>query len=116
MPVFTAIAAGVTALATAVGFGAATAAAIGAFAVRTLVTVAISSLVANRANKKAAGAQDIGARVQLGPATNNKLPASYGSAFLAPTMLVNAAPLPMKLLAATLPVYVGKKEATLAFE
>jgi hypothetical protein len=86
MPVFTAIAAGVTALATAVGFGAATAAAIGAFAVRTLVTIAISSLVANRANKKSAGAQDIGARVQLGPATNNKLPANYGSAFLAPTV------------------------------
>lgn len=86
MPVFTAIAAGVTAIASAVGFGAAAASAIGAFVVRTLVTVAISSLVANRANKKGAGANDVGARVQLGPATNNKLAVSYGTAFLAPTI------------------------------
>jgi len=86
MPIFTAIAAGATALATAVGFGAAAAASIGAFVVRTMVTIAISSLVANRANKSSAGASDVGARVQLGPATNNKLAVSYGSAFLAPTV------------------------------
>jgi hypothetical protein len=86
MPVFTALAAGVTAIATAVGFGAAAAASIGAFVVRTLVTVAISSLIANRANKFSAGASDVGARVQLGPATNNKLAVSYGTAFLAPTV------------------------------
>jgi len=86
MPVFTALAAGVTAVATAVGFGAAAAASIGAFVVRTLVTVAISSLIANRANKFSAGASDVGARVQLGPATNNKLAVSYGTAFLAPTV------------------------------
>jgi hypothetical protein len=86
MPVFTAIAAGVAAVATAIGFGAAAAASIGAFVVRTLVTVAISSLIANRANKKSAGASDVGARVQLGPATNNKLAVSYGTAFLAPTV------------------------------
>jgi hypothetical protein len=86
MPIFTAIAAGATALATAVGFGAAAAASIGAFVVRTMVTIGISKLVANRANKTGAGAQDVGARVQLGPATNNKLSVSYGSAFLAPTV------------------------------
>jgi hypothetical protein len=86
MPIFTAIAAGATALATAVGFGAAAAASIGAFVVRTMVTIGISKLVANRANKSSAGASDVGARVQLGPATNNKLSVSYGSAFLAPTV------------------------------
>lgn len=59
---------------------------VAAFAVRTLVTIGISKLVANRANKTGAGAQDVGTRVQLGPATNNKLPVSYGSAFLAPVM------------------------------
>lgn len=59
---------------------------VASFAVRTLVTIGISKLVANRANKTGAGAQDIGSRVQLGPATNNKLPVSYGSAFLAPVM------------------------------
>jgi hypothetical protein len=59
---------------------------VAAFAVRTLVTIGISKLVANRANKSGAGAQDVGTRVQLGPATNNKLPVSYGSAFLAPVM------------------------------
>jgi len=86
MPIFTAIAAGATAIATAVGFSAATAAAIGsvaAFAARTLLTIGISKLVANRAAKKAAGASDVGARIQLPPATDNKLPVIYGSAFIA---------------------------------
>jgi hypothetical protein len=50
------------------------------------VTIGISKLVANRANKTGAGANDVGARVQLGPATNNKLAVSYGRAFLAPTV------------------------------
>jgi hypothetical protein len=57
-----------------------------AYAVQTLATIAISKLVANRANKSSAGASDVGARVQLGPATNNKLPVSYGTAYLAPTV------------------------------
>lgn len=59
---------------------------VAAYAIQTLGTLAISKLVANRANKTGAGARDIGSRVQLGPATNNKLPVSYGSAFLAPVM------------------------------
>jgi hypothetical protein len=86
MAVFTAAALFIASAATAIGFSAATAATIGAFAVRTLVTVGISKLISNRANKRAAGANDVGARVQLGPATNNKLAPSYGSAFLAPTV------------------------------
>ena len=86
MAVFTAAAVFFAGAATAIGFSAATAATIGAFAVRTLVTIGISKLIGNRANKTAAGANDVGSRVQLGPATNNKLAPSYGSAFLAPTV------------------------------
>ena len=81
MPVFTAAAAAIGTF-----FAGITVSSVAAFAVRTLVTIGISKLVANRANKTGAGAQDVGARVQLGPATNNKLSVSYGSAFLAPTI------------------------------
>jgi len=81
MPVFTAAAAAVSTF-----FAGITLSSVAAFAVRTLVTIGISKLVSNRANKTSAGAQDVGARVQLGPATNNKLCASYGTAFLAPTL------------------------------
>jgi len=86
MPVFTAIAAGAAAIATAVGFGAAAAGVVGAvaaFAARTLLTIGISKLLINRANKTGAGSSDAGARVQLPPATDNKLPVVYGSAFIA---------------------------------
>jgi hypothetical protein len=76
----------ITALALGVGFSAATAATIASFTVSTLVNIGLSKLVANRANKQGAGARDVGARVQLGPATNNKLAVTYGSAFLAPVM------------------------------
>ena len=89
MPVFTAIAAGVTAIAGAVGFTAATAAtigAVGAFAARTLLTIGISKLIAKRnTDTGAQGAGNAGARVQLPPATNNILPVVYGTAFVAPT-------------------------------
>lgn len=81
MPIFTAAAAAVTSF-----FAGITLSSVASFAVRTLVTIGISKLVANRANKNSVGAQDTGARVQLGPATNNKLAVSYGSAFLAPTV------------------------------
>jgi len=81
MPVFTAAAAAIGSF-----FAGITISSVAAFAVRTLVTIGISKLVANRANKTGAGAQDVGSRVQLGPATNNKLSVSYGSAFLAPTV------------------------------
>jgi len=90
MPVFTAIAAGVTAVAGAIGFSAATAAtigAVGAFAARTMLTIGISKLIAKRnTDTGAPGASNSGARVQLPPATNNKLPVVYGSAFVAPTI------------------------------
>ena len=81
MPVFTAAAAAISTYIAGI-----TLSSVAAFAVRTIITIGISKLVANRANKGSAGAQDAGARVQLGPATNNKLAVSYGSAFLAPTV------------------------------
>jgi len=90
MPVFTAIAAGVTAVAGAIGFSAAVATtigAVGAFAARTLLTIGISKLIAKRnTDTGAQGAGNAGARVQLPPATNNKLPVVYGTAFVAPTI------------------------------
>lgn len=86
MPFFTLIAAGVTWAATAIGFSAVTAAAIGAFAVRTVLTIGISSLLSKRAGGNATGSQDSGARVQLPPATSNKVPVVYGSAYIAPTI------------------------------
>jgi hypothetical protein len=90
MPIFTAIAAGITAIAGAIGFSAAVATtigAVGAFAARTLLTIGISKLIANRATDQGAqGAGNAGARIQLPPATNNKLPVVYGSAFVAPTI------------------------------
>jgi hypothetical protein len=81
MPVFTAAAAAIGTF-----FAGITISSVAAFAVRTIVTIGISKLIANRANKGSSGASDVGARVQLGPATNNKLAVSYGSAFLAPTI------------------------------
>lgn len=90
MPVFTAIAAGVAAVAGAIGFSAAVATtigAVGAFAARTLLTIGISKLLAKRnTDTGAQGAGNAGARVQLPPATNNKLPVVYGTAFVAPTI------------------------------
>lgn len=85
MPIFTAIAAAVTGFAATVGFGAAAASFIGgvaAFAARTLLTIGIAKLVSNRSGSTAAGSQDVGARIQLPPATDNKLPVVYGSAFI----------------------------------
>ena len=85
MPIFTAIAAGVTAIAGAIGFSAAAAGIVGsvaAFAARTLLTIGISKLISNRAGQNAAGTSNAGARVQLPPATDNKLPVIYGSAFI----------------------------------
>jgi hypothetical protein len=81
MPVFTAAAAAVGTF-----FAGVTLSSVAAFAVRTLVTIGISKLVANRANKNSAGAQDVGSRFSLPPATNNKLPLCYGSAFLGTVM------------------------------
>ena len=81
MPVFTAAAAAIGSFIAGI-----TLSSVAAFAVRTIITIGISKLIANRANKGSSGASDVGARVQLGPATNNKLAVTYGSAFLAPTV------------------------------
>jgi hypothetical protein len=81
MALFSAIAAAVTAVTGSAIFGA-----VASFAARTLLTIGITKLVANRANKTAAGSQDSGARVQLPPATNNKLPVVYGDAYIAPVI------------------------------
>lgn len=95
MPVFTAIAAAATAAIASVGvalggtvgaFMIMNAGAIAAFAGRTLLTIGISKLIANRSNSKAAGSQDAGARIQLTPSTDNKLPVVYGKAFIAGTI------------------------------
>ena len=75
----------VTALVAAIGltgFGAAVA----TFAIRTVLSIGISKLIGNRAGTKAAGAEPSGSRVQLPPATDNKLPVVYGTAFIGPAI------------------------------
>ena len=59
------------------------------FAVRLVTTLVISSIIAKRAAKSAASAsqQQIGNRVQLPPATDNKLSAVYGSAYMKPIVI-----------------------------
>jgi hypothetical protein len=86
--IITALVAGAVALGSAIAgaFATVTLGTIATAAVRLAGTLVISKLVANRANKSSVGAQDVGSRVQLGPATNNKLAPTYGTAFLAPTM------------------------------
>ena len=79
MPIFTAVAAVVSAAVGGGIFGA-----IAGFAARTLLTIGITKLIGNRAGTNAAGTQDSGARVQLPPASNNKVPVVYGSAYIAP--------------------------------
>ena len=90
MPVFTAIAAGIAAIAGAVGFSAAVATtigAVGAFAARTLLTIGISKLLSNRSGDQAAGTQDSGSRVPLAPASSNSLCPVYGSAYISHTVV-----------------------------
>jgi hypothetical protein len=55
---------------------------IGRALVTTAISIGISRLVAKRANTAADAGGDGGARIQLPPATNNKLPVIYGSAFI----------------------------------
>jgi hypothetical protein len=81
MAVFTSIAAAVTAAISSITLGS-----VAAFAARTLFAIGVSKLLANRANKKASGTSSVGARVQLPPATNNKLPIVYGTAYVAPVI------------------------------
>jgi len=91
MPIFTAIAAFVTAAAAAIGFSAAAAAtvgAIGAFAARTLLTIGISKLISNTTDTSAAGSNTPAAdpRAQKSPTTVNKIPVVYGSAYVGATI------------------------------
>jgi hypothetical protein len=81
MPVFTAVAAFVSAAVGGGIFGA-----IAGFAARTLLTVGISKLIGNRAGANAAGTQDVGSRVHVPPASNNKLPVVYGKAYMGSTV------------------------------
>lgn len=77
MPIFTAIAVGLTAV---LGVTI-TAAAVATFAMQMVAMIVISQIMARRASANAAQ-QDAGARIQLPPATNNKLPIVYGRAFI----------------------------------
>jgi len=81
MPVFTAVAAFVSAAVGGGLFGA-----IAGFAARTLLTIGISKLIANRAGTNAAGTSDVGSRVHVPPASNNKLPVVYGKAYMGSTV------------------------------
>ena len=60
------------------------AAAVATVAIGTVLTIGVSKLISNRTNTAAAGTQDSGARVQLPPATDNKVPIVYGTAYVAP--------------------------------
>ena len=87
MPVFTAIAASI---AVAVGVTSAFGIAAIGFGVRMLASIMVTSLLSNRnnnSNNGAGAAQNSGARVQLPPATDNKLAVVYGSAFISPTIV-----------------------------
>ena len=81
MPIFTAIAAFVSAAVGGGLFGA-----IAGFAARTLLTIGITRLIANRTGTNAAGTQDVGSRVHVPPGSNNKLPVVYGTAYMGSTV------------------------------
>ena len=56
--------------------------AIAKFVLTTALSIGVSKLIAKRAMSKAQAGGDGGGRVQLPPATDNKLPVVYGSAFI----------------------------------
>jgi hypothetical protein len=83
MPIFTAIAVAVSTYVAGITW-----ASVAAFAVRTVLMIGISKLLTNRADgntQTGASATDSG-RSQKVPATNNKLPVVYGTAFMAPVI------------------------------
>lgn len=91
MPIFTSIAAAVTAVFTAIGASAAIASAAGsiaAYAARTLLTIGVSRLLSRRALGRGTNvtAGQSGSRTQLPPSTDNKLPVVYGKAFINPVI------------------------------
>ena len=59
-----------------------TIAAVVKFVVTTVLSIGISRLLAKRAMKKATAGADAGGRVQVPPATDNKIPVIYGSALI----------------------------------
>ena len=78
MPIFTAAAAYISTAIASVSFST-----VASFAARTLLTVGITKLLANRNESTApTGAQDNNGRIQLDPSTANKLPMIYGNAFV----------------------------------
>jgi len=70
------------------------AAAVATFAIRLVTTYVVSNLIAKRAGADMSGAggasgtgtQQIGNRIQLPPATDNKIPVVYGSAYMKPIL------------------------------
>ena len=90
MPIFTSIAAAIVGALALEGAAAAFALAAINFGLRALATVIIASLIMRKSEQP--GAQNgasapTGTRVQLPPATNNKLPVSYGNAYLSPVII-----------------------------
>ena len=81
MAIFTAIATAITGWAAAAGATAAWAAAIG-WAATAVLAVGVSSLITKRMMGDATSGGPSGGRVQLPPATDNKLPVIYGSAYV----------------------------------
>lgn len=70
-----------TAIAAAIGLTGFAAAAF-TFVGRTLLTIGISRLLARRATQRATAGGDGGGRIQIPPATDNKIPVIYGKAFV----------------------------------
>lgn len=59
---------------------------IASFAARTMLTIGLSKLVANRTGTNAAGSQSSNARTQVPASTSNPIGVVYGSAFVAATV------------------------------
>jgi len=81
MPVFTAIAAAVTAVTGYAFLGS-----VAAFGAKMVLYNGISKLIGNRQGSGGSGTSNAGSRVQLPPSTDNKLPVVYGTAYVAPTI------------------------------
>ena len=64
-----------------------TVAAVVKFVVTTALSIGVSRLLAKRAMKNASGGGDGGGRVQIPPATDNKIPVVYGKAFVGGPMI-----------------------------
>jgi hypothetical protein len=81
MPVFTAIAAAVTAVTGFTFLGS-----VAAFGAKMVLFNGISKLIGNRQGSNGSGTTNAGSRVQLPPSTDNKLPVVYGTAYVAPSI------------------------------